>query len=964
LLVRGNDVNIRRNASQLLPGAGLCGVRIANPPDAATMDCPKICPFIRPDTAHFCSFTCVRKEDCDNRSPLTSFADPMTHTCSPCVVPGCSTCGATKYECLKCNEYLVLSEDGACVSPFRTAWTVAYYVVGMVLALIVLYVVCVALRPMVNPLVLQRAEEFRYFSKLSYRSGGMEKSYPLSTNLCTENVAGTGILLHFNWQLAVIIWACIVTFALYLLSWIPPSVPDATHPNNGNVLEACAAAGSSQIAKEVKRADTLYLYVISGIYVLSTVGSLFLFVRHRRLTRQCIDSNKLRHYAMAAEGFPPCSGAQGMEEHYKGFFELELPDADIIGVSIAWDVRNSDLQLDSQVELELDILDRQRDERHDLSLDLKDVESGQRETCLDPQKCCHCVDDAILSAVAPDFDGCLEGEDLVKKLENITSTGTVFVVFKTRKQRNAAVEKNLEYVGSAISLSKVHHEPETMLWENRHPRSKKSHITEIAVKLIGCSIGLFVAVTLWAVFVYHPISSYLLSWTSVPGVERMHWWDETVQAALLSLPIMISNQILYLVCDLLSTWIRFQSTGSKQLTYVVMYTCFVCYQTVLDIWIVIQTAYGHQTEATWKLAAASGVLGSKAIAQNPSIRETLYVEMVAYLYPGTLLLPYLLEPVGIGIGQYLFCKWIIGSRDHIGIQAAENLLLALPYDLSRYGDILISSICCILLCFIASPDVYWVFFYLLVMLVFCYVWDHYRVLRLCPRFFEDDNRLDDAVIMMLSGPCALLAAAVVFRSYGAHEELAGSHMTRENAPIWCFFAFFIHLAFHLSAFCLIIARVSVNLTDEEGQHSDKDLSYEDAAGDTAFNWFNTNYVHCLRSKCIHKDSPVWCIPAKAGREYLIKREPKLGLFFEVHGHDKCRDQEAMSRMFGKAWKRGQNASRAAALRAAEVAHTVKDASEAAASRAAEVFHHAKTDIPAPSEEEKNDAAARGKSEAW
>merc|ERR1719502_384141 len=100
---------------------------------------------------------------------------------------------------------------------------------------------------------------------------------------------------------------------------------------------------------------------------------------------------------------------------------------------------------------------------------------------------------------------------------------------------------------------------------------------------------------------------------------------------------MISNQVLYQVCDFLSFWIGFQ------------------------------TAFGHHTESTWHLARASGVLGSKAVAQNPSIRDTLYVEMVAYLYPGTLLLPYLLEPFFIGLGQYQLCKWIIRSRRDIGI---------------------------------------------------------------------------------------------------------------------------------------------------------------------------------------------------------------------------------------------------------------------------------------------------------
>jgi len=252
LLVETQDV---RSGQQLLPGAGLCGTKIANPPDAATMDCPLECPFIRPDTAHFCSFTCVKKEDCDNRSPLTSFADPMTHVCSPCAAQGCLQCGATRYDCLKCNDYMVLSEDGACVAESRHVWAVAYWVVGLVFASIVLYVVCLGCRPVVNEMALERAEDFRTWSKLFRRSGELSRPYPLDTNMCTDPVAGTGVMLHFCWQRAVIFWAIAVTFALFILSKLVAMVPDDMHPNDGDVFASCAAAGSKQVLKELKRSD-------------------------------------------------------------------------------------------------------------------------------------------------------------------------------------------------------------------------------------------------------------------------------------------------------------------------------------------------------------------------------------------------------------------------------------------------------------------------------------------------------------------------------------------------------------------------------------------------------------------------------------------------------------------------------------------------------------------------------------
>jgi len=146
---------------------------------------------------------------------------------------------------------------------------------------------------------------------------------------------------------------------------------------------------------------------------------------------------------------------------------------------------------------------------------------------------------------------------------------------------------------------------------------------------------------------------------------------------------------------------------------------------------------------------------------------------------------------------------------------------------------------------------------------------------LAPRFFIDCSKLDTVCILMLSLPCAMLAAAVVFRRYGAHQV---EYMTRETVPVWCIFAFFIHLALHLALLIIIVECIDV---DESVAHDEmKHAPYEKVASETPYNWFNTNYAHCLRSKYLNKDGGAWCIPVAAGREYLLEKAPELGLFFE------------------------------------------------------------------------------------
>jgi len=702
----------------------------------------------------------------------------------------------------------------------------------------------------------------------------------------------------------MIIWALGVMLVMLMLSFTPlysiyPAVSDDTHPNDADVFETCAVLGSSKFSKELAMADMMYLYVAFVIYIFSTIGSLFVFVHHRMVARDVQHVDKMRHFVLEAYGFPPHQGGENDEEHYKHFFEKAYPEAKIIGVSVVWDMTGSDLNMQRQVNAEIDIMERKRDNhifatRTQACRDLlsERVEDGMpMNTQASEPLSSHMrnmphinygysVDNAILKVMRDDVDAkVLDEHELPEELLKLHSTGLVYVVFQTRAQRQRAYQKGstLQYGDSVIHLQRTWHDPETMLWENHTAKSGNGFSNPKILKLALCGIILFVAVTLWALLIYKPISSYLLSWESAPGMKEGHWLDSTAQSLLLSLPIVLSNQILYQACASLAEMIRFTTSGSRDLAYVAMYTIFVTYQTVFDISIVIQTAYGQHDVDSWKLAQASGVLGAKAIAQNPTIRDTLYIKMVGYLYPGTLLLPYLVEPLGMGVAQYFIFKWIIRSRADIGIHDAENMLLPLPFDLSRYGDILVSIMCCVLVCFIASPEVYKVFLYLLAMLLFCYIWDSYRVLRLAPRFFVDTHKLDVFCTVMLSIPCAMLAAAVVYRKYGAHKD---PYMTRDSVPVWCFVAFFVHLVVHLVIFRYIAFRIDTRELHLE-EDDDKHAPYEQVAKEVPYNWFNTNHVQCLRSKYVNRHRPIWCIPAKHGREYLLRKAPELGLFYET-----------------------------------------------------------------------------------
>merc|ERR1719253_648039 len=62
----------------------------------------------------------------------------------------------------------------------------------------------------------------------------------------------------------------------------------------------------------------------------------------------------------------------------------------------------------------------------------------------------------------------------------------------------------------------------------------------------------------------------------------------------------------------------------------------------------------------------------------------------------------------------------------------------------------------------------------------------------------------------------------------------------------------------------------------------KDVPYARTARKTPANYFTTNWVHCLRSKYIHKHSPP-VRPYFAGKETILERNVQAGVYFSGRG---------------------------------------------------------------------------------
>ena len=73
-----------------------------------------------------------------------------------------------------------------------------------------------------------------------------------------------------------------------------------------------------------------------------------------------------------------------------------------------------------------------------------------------------------------------------------------------------------------------------------------------------------------------------------------------------------------------------------------------------------------------------------------------FVSMVAYIFPSCTLLPFLIEPFATTFVPFWIGKALVRTRREVTIQDAEEFLQNPPYDLSRYGDILVNMMLCCL----------------------------------------------------------------------------------------------------------------------------------------------------------------------------------------------------------------------------------------------------------------------------
>jgi predicted membrane protein len=259
---------------------------------------------------------------------------------------------------------------------------------------------------------------------------------------------------------------------------------------------------------------------------------------------------------------------------------------------------------------------------------------------------------------------------------------------------------------------------------------------------------------------------------------------------------------------------------------------------------------------------------------SAKLRHQIHIQLMGYLYPGTLLFPFLFEPFGTTVLPYYISKWLIRSRPDVfqRAQAAEDCLACPRFDLSRYGDILINVMLCVLMLALGSVDVWKTFAFLFLSLLWIYGWDQYRYLRQTTRSFFAADYQDRTAHYLVAFACAMLAGCLALRMHGA------GYIRWHSKWQVVFGAVIVHLALHVLVLRFAISAI-LGTVEKLYRHSRKqDMTYSEAAVHIACSWFTANPVHCLRSRYIYQHKPP-CVYCVKGKEHLIESNPEIGVFF-------------------------------------------------------------------------------------
>mmetsp|Transcript_98625 Transcript_98625/g.172193 ORF Transcript_98625/g.172193 Transcript_98625/m.172193 type:complete len:989 (-) Transcript_98625:81-3047(-) len=619
---------------------------------------------------------------------------------------------------------------------------------------------------------------------------------------------------------------------------------------------------------------------------------------------------------------PGASQSRSLEEQVKMHLECTFKQlcpflrANILGVSICWDYRNVRNQVNTEAERMVDEMDAEVAQL--AQSQVSDVEAPSDVLV-------GRMSSGVLQRVSEVFQPvakAMSADEIREMLEGIEPSGSAYVTFETPKdcRQFLTMYQRARYAGDlkdrTLQLESVSLGPKHVLWEEFG-----TSWLWFCIKFGFSIIVIFISIPLLEIFFYGPNVHFLLYYHDVPLMNEGSFWNGILLGGLCG----AINLVIAKLIEKMMAFSGFTSRASSEYAFMILFFLAVFLNTIVDLTTFAISSLGYTGVKLQDFHAVEDRISMVlSFADKPGV-QTQFFNLILSSLPATLIAPSLAEPLGTVLLPYLLSTGYI-KRHRRGTKAEAEALLEYPaFDERRYGDILVNVVLCVSLLIWTQHKLVIVFVVLLASQVVTYLWDHYRLLRYSSRTTLASFKLTEWACLSLCTPCAVMAAVLVARLQKLRgldlqpPELAAGQLFTQPllwVQIYCdsllFLgpaAFVMHFSLHYLVMKLGIKKF-IQATEES---SDEELgieaklsqsairmiktssdqkspyekertkspykSFDSLAPISPINYFNTNPVHCLRSKYILEEDPPVCFH-KYGKEYLLAKtwEMKLNAF--------------------------------------------------------------------------------------
>jgi hypothetical protein len=869
----------------------------------------------------------------------------MVENCKDYILDGTDTCK-------KCITFFSVTPDGQCQASYII---LLYTIIGCFVAGTLFFLTFIGdlcSRPNINDAALQRGNLHRSNMKLHSteetfeevpdpKNPGQTKKvsnisrdlYPFDTNLCVTDVAGPGMVLHFRFQVFLVVWAMAVACIWWCFCLRHNDLYILGTRKFGTPRENCILVEWGWHTQHELMWTKVYFLVITYFFTFAVT------ILHAILQMQCFEkldakTKSMKDFAAFVSGLPTTvKGKENMEEKLTTAVNDTWGASEgkkCIGCSVAWNYKDKEEDVELYLEREMCVRDREYYKKHNKTYQYEsDQQKKHNETATNynalrkwfyKQEFENGKDED--ETINQNWSVPMEerGEDADKEateekadaemkeaVEEFSCAGDAFIVFNEEEDRDSALEyfeKNaLTYKSgdgeeATLTVEMKICEPDTILWQNFGNTSLLLRIRKVCEGFGWILLALF----FWTTVFYAPYAWQVATFNYDNGNE-----PGFVLGMTFCMVVVLGNAIMYEVCARVSDYIGFKTRDERESAYLILYVIACMFNVCLDMATTFFMAalmldgLGFRSIKGEKLGW-DREMGFTELFETYAMQRVLAKNLKAYCFPATFLIPFLLEPFITCIFPFLGGEALVKSHPEWIGRDAEKFMQSFDFDMGRYGDLLLDMLLAILIFYFPGGYTLILFFGMAGSHSYIYFFDHWRVLRVIPKCTYASLEVDWWSNWMMGPITATIMSALIFKNNC--KNFVGPAYCLKGWPLIeaCSAGWIAH-----SILQTLVLLFVVPMFKPETEDSNAGEDWQKASRRYACNWFTSNPIFCLRSRLLHGDKPA-CSFHMDGKEHLHVQNPKIGLHFyceEGKGEEAFDFKKTMQRFSGKVKKEGE-----------------------------------------------------------